>query len=343
MADVSRSTDYFLNASTGKFLDNVSGAITAQMLRDFAVSMHQPQAVVPGGRLTLTSGTPVTVAEVTSSTSIYYTPFIHNTIGIFDGTSWKLYTYSELTFALGTLTSGANYDLFVWDNAGTVTLSAGPAWTSDTARGTGAGTTQLSLQDGVYVNTVAISGGPGAKCGRYVGTFRTISTTATADFGGTASQTGGKRFLWNAYNRRGRNLSVFDSTDSWTYTTNTWRQANGASGNKVEYVCGLSEDVVEAQAYGLTSTSSSLTATAFGVGVGVDATNANSAKTMGSFATTSGDYRGPHMSVYSGYPGIGYHYLAWLEVSQANGTTTWFGDNGVPANNQSGLVAKVMG
>lgn len=336
MADTMRS----LAALQAILPDNSSGDISPQDLRDFLVSAYQPQAIIPGGRLTLTTGVPVTTADVTSSTSVFYAPFIHNCIGLYDGTSWKLYTYSQLTFALGTLSSGANYDLFVWDNAGTVTLSAGPAWTGDATRGTGAGTTELVLQDGVYVNNVAISGGPGAKAGRYVGSFRTISTTATADFAGGTSQTGGKRFLWNAYNRRQRHLEVIDTTNSWTYSTATWRQVQATAGNKVEYLCGLSEDEVKAEAVAFASTDNA-SPIMVASGVGVDATNANSAKLVGAHAPASISLvLNQVASKYKGFPGIGYHYLAWLEISTATGNTTWYGDNNATIL-QAGLTAEV--
>jgi len=339
MADVSRSTDYFLNASTGALKDNSAGAITAQIVRDLTVSNYQPQMVNPGGRLTLTTALPVTVADVTGATSVFYTPYLHNCIGVYDGTSWKLYTFSELTLALGTLTSGALYDVFIYDNAGTLTLILGPAWASATTRGTGAGTTQISLQDGVYVNTVSISGGPGAKAGRYLGTLKTTSTTATEDSYVGTSQSGGRRYLWNAYNRVQRRLGVIDTTDSWTYNTATWRQANAASGNKVEYVAGLSVDLVKACVQSFAQ-NSNISGSAVGVGVGVDATNANSATVFGCLVGGVNTSSVPLRADYSGFPGIGYHALNWVEISSTNTTTTILGDNG-SALSQSGMLAEV--
>jgi len=285
------------------------------------------------GRLTLTSGTPVTTSDVTGATSVYFTPYNGDLVSVWDGTRWKLYQFTELTLALGTLTSGANYDIFLYDNSGTLTLKLGPAWSGDTARGTGAGTTELDTQDGVHVNKVAISGGPGAKAGRYLGTIRTTSTTTTEDSGGgTTTQVGGKRFVWNAQNRLPRTLCVIDTTDNWTYGTNAWRQADAAAGNKVEYVCGLLIDPAEA----------TVTGNGFGsgiagaVGVGVDSTSANSAKVFGQLTSSSN----APLTTYRGWPGIGYHYLAWLEITRA-GTITFQGDDGV-TNLQSGLQATVM-
>lgn len=340
MADTLRSVDYFLNATTGKFDDNSTGAITAQMLRDFALSCFRPEIVNPGGRLTLTTATPVTTADVTAATTIYYTPFIHGGIGVYDATSWKFYTFTELTLALGTLTSGANYDVFIYDNAGTLTLIFGPAWTSNTGRGSGAGTTQLTTQNGVYVNAVSIASGPAATAGRYLGTIRTTATTTTEDSYGGASQAGGKRFVWNAYNRVTRHIGVIDTTDSWTYTTKTWRASNASANNKVDYVCGLLADMVYANAYALAS-NGNISSIGFSSGVGLSSTSVNSAAIRGGLSVTGIATAVDLRAEYVGYPGLGYSYLQWLEISAATGTTTWYGDNGDTIS-QTGLQAEVM-
>lgn len=296
------------------------------------------------GRLTLTTAVPVTTADVTGATTIYFTPYNGNGVSLWNGFCWRAYQFAELSVALGTLSNASNYDVFLYDSSGTLTLAIGPAWTSDTGRGTGAGTTELALQDGVYVNNVAISGGPGAKLGRYLGTFRTTATTTTEDSYRGTSQAGGKRFLWNACNRVERSLGVIDTTDSWTYTTATWRQADSASGNKVEYVCGLSIEIVKAEALGMASNSGGSNVYA-PTGIGVDSTSANSAKVFGSPGMALGAGSGPTTVTtanYKGIPGLGYHYLSWLEISVASGTTTFYGDNG-STYLQTGLQAVVWG
>ena len=163
------------------------------------------------GRLTLTSGTPVTTADVTNATSIYFSPFRGNRIALYDGSSsWNMRTFSELTLALGTLTANLPYDIFAYDNSGTVALRSAVAWTNTTTRATA-----LTTQNGCLVKT-------GATTDRYLGTFYTSSTTQTQD---SATQ----RFLWNYYNRVRKPMSCTDGTDSWTYTTTTWRQANNST------------------------------------------------------------------------------------------------------------------
>jgi hypothetical protein len=120
------------------------------------------------GRLTLTSGVPITTSDVTGATNVYFTPYRGNRIALFDGTGWRKYQFTELTLALGTLTSGLPYDVFIYDNAGTLTLEL-LAWTNGTTRATA-----IALQDGVPSKT-------GALTRRLLGTFVTTSTTATED------------------------------------------------------------------------------------------------------------------------------------------------------------------
>lgn len=277
-----------------------------------------------GGRLTLTSGTPVTTTDVTAAGTLYFTPFIHNRVALFNGKTWSLYTFSEVSLSLS-ISSGTNYDVFLYDNAGTLTLET-VAWTNDTTRATA-----LATQDGVYVKN-------GATSRLYLGTIRASGTNTCEDSYGGAHQAGGKRFLWNAYNRVPRSLGVKDTTDSWTYTTATFRQVNNNTGNKVEYVAGLSIEPVKAVAIHAFAGSGVDCAT----GVGVDSTSANSAIVGATrMGATGGTGNYPLVADYRGYPGIGYHAINWLEVSQASGTTTWYGDQG-RAYQQTGLQAEVM-
>lgn len=281
------------------------------------------------GRLTTESGVPVSTSDRTAQSTIYFALYGGNRISLYDGTRWRLYTFTERSLALSGLTDAKNYDVFLYDNAGTLTLELSAAWTNDTTRADA-----LALQDGVYVKS-------GSTTRRYLGTIRTTGTTTTEDSGGgTTTQVGGKRFVWNYYNRVLRPLSVIDTTDSWSYTTNTWRQANAAAGNKVEYVVGLSLDSAGAW---LTSTVYLQSNSARGANnsVGVDSTTAPSGHGTAAYnpSATGGNFS--QVASYVGFPGLGYHYLAWLEKG-ADGTCTFTGDNGADGR-QSGLNATVMG
>src|SRR4029077_7974564 len=116
------------------------------------------------------------------------------------------------------------YDVFIVD--GTLALEL-VAWTNATTRATA-----LALQDGIPCKS-------GALTRRYLGTICIAAT-------GQCEDSIAKRFVWNCYNRAVRPMSVIDTTDSWTYASTAWRQANGSAANQVAYVCGVSEDPMRA-------------------------------------------------------------------------------------------------
>lgn len=312
LVDVSDTTDH----STG-----TSHKITLQRLLGFLVGMCQ-------GRLTTESGVAVSTSDRTAQGTIYFTPYAGNKVALYDGTRWRLYAFSEVSLALSSLTSGKNYDVFLYENAGTLTLELSAAWTNDTTRADA-----LTTQDGVLVKS-------GATTRRYLGTIRTTGTTTTEDSGGgSTTQVGGKRFVWNYYNRVPRQMGVVDTTDSWSYADSTIRQADGATGNKVEYVVGDAAAMVrvEAKHFGLFLNNGSIT-----TGVGVDSTTAFSGIRNKAFNGTGASLSFGISGAYVGQPGLGYHYLAWLERGETGATVTLYGDEGA-AGGQSGLVAWVDG
>lgn len=294
------------------------------------------KGLLPGGRLSLTTAVPVTVSDVTAATTIYYALDQHELVPLWTGTRWRAFSFAELSLALdnnaahtGYQQSGKNFDLFIDYNSGTPRLVTGPAWTSDTARASA-----IARLDGRWTNSgsmtvrfdaSASTATMAANTGLYVGTMR-----ASAD--GQAEDSLAKRFLWNMYNRRMRSMRVADQTDSWTYTSATIRQANNAAANQLAFVRGLDEDAVSARAKGTCICSSGSARPQ--LYIGLDATNALG---TGAFAS-----RGFHNDAagrvqlhaqYNGYPGLGYHFLAWLEADVAAlGTTTWYGDDGQTIN-----------
>lgn len=272
-------------------------------------------------RLTTESGVAVSTSDRTAQGTLYLTPYNGNRIAIYDGTRWRLYSSAEISLAL-TLTAAKNYDVFVYDNAGTLTLELSAAWTNDTTRADA-----LTTQDGVQVKS-------GATTRRWLGTIRASGTNTTEDSaGGSTTQVGGKRYVWNAHNQVPRHLAVIDTTDSWTYNSTTYRQWNNAAGNKVEYVSGDAALCVEATAcQGIYN--------GFGNGgVGVDSTSAQGATLFGEgFGNTGVGYN--VLALYRGRPGLGYHYLAAIERSNS-GTTSFLGDD--TGWEKSGLMALVPG
>lgn len=272
--------------------------------------------LAPGGRLTLTTGVPVTTADVTGATTIYYTPHVHDLIPLWDGTRWVLVQFAEVSLATGTLSTLLPYDVFAYLSSGVVTLEK-VVWFTATVRNTA-----VTIQDGRYCKS-------GDKTRLYLGTFLSNSATQTVDDSAV------RRGVWNMYNRRPRAVCRKE-TGQWNYTTATWRQANASTANRLEYVCGIAEDAVRVTVQGMVTNGSAATVA---VGIGVDSTTANSADAYG--RNTSANVEQIH-AFYTGVPGVGYHYLAWLEYSSATGTTTWYGDASNPTAYQCSISGEVM-
>lgn len=274
-------------------------------------------------RLTLTSGLAVTTADVTAATTLYASPCKGNRIALFDGTgNWLKRTSAEFSIAVPATTS-TMYDVFCYDNAGVPTLEL-TAWTNDTTRATA-----LTLQNGVYVKT-------GFTTRRYLGSFRTTGSSGQTEDSFT------KRYVWNYYNRVTRPMRVLEATDSWNYTTATIRQANGAAGNQLDFVVGVSESAVSAHVAAMAQNTN--TPVEFDVMIGLDSTSAIASGCINSIGLSQvANVPLPLSASWTGFPGVGRHFLTWLEYSAATGTTTWLGDNGNPSRTQAGLHGWLVG
>lgn len=265
------------------------------------------------GRLTGTSGTPVTTADVTGATSIYYTPYRGNRIALYDGTaSWLVRTFSEITISLAGLTASTPYDVFAYDNAGTVTIET-LAWTNATTRATA-----LTKQDGVYVKT-------GATTRRYLGTLYINSS------GGQTDDAYTKRNLWNYYHRVRRPLRRLTATASWTYSTATVRQADANAANQLEVVIGVAEVELEANVSVTVANAGATNAETMLVAVGEDSTTTIATGCVfGRVHNPAANTRVQNSARLVTMPAIGRHIYVWLEWSSAGGSaTTWYGANAV--------------
>lgn len=219
-----------------------------------------PGVIAPLGRLTLSSGLPVMQGDVTAATTVYYTSYIGDRCPIYDGRYWRSVKFVETSLALDSNSGHAGYqvaaglfDIFGFRNgSGVFTIGTGPAWSSTTARGTGAGTTQISQLNGRWVNTVAITLRFGSNSGdtfavpinqaTYLGTMYATANGQTAMMFAPNAAAGGSANVLGLYNAYNQVLTISrerDSTASWTYGTNTWRAANGNTNNSIIWVDGL--------------------------------------------------------------------------------------------------------
>jgi hypothetical protein len=285
------------------------------------------------GRLTLTSGVPVLTANVTGAASIFFTPYNGNNISLYNGAAFAIATFAEVSQTLSDATkspaagaANTNYDMFAWLDGVTFRCTRGPAWTSDTARGAGAGTTELTRINGVLVNANAITNGPAANRGTYVGSVRT-DAAVQCNMMFTATGAGGganKLHLWNAYNRTMISAQNKDSTDTWPYTVDAWRVKNGNSNNRISFLIGLAEDAILATAgqMGITTTGGGA-AIMVSYDTEAPASTVNTAQ-WGWLDIGKFDSRHASLAVQSE---IGAHYVVPCERAIVSGIQTWFGDS----------------
>lgn len=271
-------------------------------------------------RLSLTTGVPVTTSDVTSAGTLYAVPYTGNRIALYNGTNWVLRNSAQFSLAL-TLTSGKPYDVFCYDNAGTATLEV-LVWTNDTTRATA-----LTRQDGVLVKN-------GDATRRYLGSLYASGANVTED-------SLANRYLWNYYHRVPRALRhTAEGTNTWTYTTNTFRQANANTANQVNFVVGVAEDAVHGVVRGISYNSSANINRA--VGIGLDSTSVDSSRIRIATGSQSAINVQTHDTAeYRDVVAEGKHSLVWLEISQAAGGTTWLGDDG-GVYVQTGLTAQMV-
>jgi hypothetical protein len=154
------------------------------------------------------------------------------------------------------------YDVYLYDNSGTITLEL-VAWTDNDTRAT-----TLTTQDGIQVKS-------GDATRRYLGMMKLSGSART--------EVGGKRCLiWNLYNQVEIELLIQPTGASWNYTTDTWRPWHKLTtagawaegfGIRIEVVQGLDLHGFSCQLLGIAQSTAAGTDIGLGVNVdGVDAT-----------------------------------------------------------------------
>jgi hypothetical protein len=266
---------------------------------------------VPQGRLSLTSGTAITTSDVTGATTMYYALATGRYVPIWNGTKFVMTDIGgELSninanTAVGkagpaAVANNARYYYVVWSDAGTIRLTRSPAWASGTSAGTGAGTAEIELVQGVLVNKVDITNGPLAGYGTVVGGARSNGSAQLTD-------SYLKRWVSNIYNAVPRPMRAVEPANSWTYTTASWRQANANADNQVDWFHAVDGGMVD---LALRASASNTTAGGYMLSsIQIDGTSGPPttgvlcalmyAQVIGLPIPTGGDFRG--------YVGIGEH------------------------------------
>jgi hypothetical protein len=297
----------------------------------------------PQGRICLATGAPVPVASVAATNTVRYAPYLGQYFPLWDGTAFVNTDFggelsqltTDTTKSPAACAANSNYDIFGWLDGSTKRATRGPAWSNSgagtSARGTGAGTTELELLNGFLVNKIAITNGPAARAGIYLGTIRTNGsslvewTVNTSGAGGAES----RLHVWNMYNRVDVATTVNDTADSWTSTANAYEALNvgvgSGAGNRVSFIRGLDEDAMLAD---LRMPASHNAGSNGGVGIGLNSSSANAAHALCS-VTLSSAFIIPPSATYNGAPGLGHGYFQALQRPAASGTTTFYGDVGL--------------
>lgn len=216
------------------------------------------------GYLTLSSNAtnPILTNDSVAATTLYYTPYAGDIIGIPNGSTFSTYVFAQLTLALDTSLQATNgiYDVFGFVNSGNAAIGFGPSWAvgggsvtaGSCARGTGAGSTQLSRLLGTLVNTVSITlnngattYSVGAMSAIYIGSVCVGSSAGQLTCHRTWGQS--RRWdVWNAYNRLPLYLKAGDSTSQWSYL-GAFRASDGSTANSLTIFSGLPEEIYDLQ------------------------------------------------------------------------------------------------
>jgi hypothetical protein len=315
-------------APTASVGDNDTSIATTAFVQA-AIAAAVAGSMSPQGRLTIASGVPVMLPanNVGLAATVYYTPYKGLIVPLWNGTTLvPVSTGGELSQALSDTSkspaaavASKNYDYFVWLDGSTMRCTRGPPWSTDTARGTGAGTTEITRSvGGILTNAVAITNGPAANRGTYVGTIRTNSA-GTIDFQyGLAGAAGGQPIIlsiFNAHNRVNIKATTKDSTVSYTPPAGT-RAMNGSNSNRIQWLRGLDEDAwLFSNSIRCTPSASSNIQMGFGHdGIGLTAAGA-----VTPVATVVADFQ---LECHITAPGLGWHFSQVCE--QVVGTNTVF-------------------
>jgi hypothetical protein len=303
------------------------------------VSTAFAQIVPPQGRLTLQEGTPVMTQDVVDATTLYYTPYVGNSLPVSNGTSLSNQTFSELSMTLSAEPENLA-DVYAIYVSGAFQLCVRTGW-SGNSRASEFGLTQLQ---GVWVNANTLTDDCGnstnnytvpAQEGIYLGTIYTSPHPASSTVGMTVQfkpppAAGGTRNLvgiWNAYNRVPFHSINCDSNGSWTNTnTSSWSPADGPENfNQTTWVDGLQQVQVKASYIDLGATNTN--ATAIYLGLLLDNNNGTpdlwSVETFGTASNWN-----TTLNVGETFPPqIGLHYVQAMDlVGGASPTGTFYGN-----------------
>jgi hypothetical protein len=313
--------------TNARHVGHADTATSLVLTGDPAISFPNADNGIDDFRLTLTTGTPVTTADVTAATTLYASPYRGNRIALFNSAGVAtVVTSTEFSIAVPATTSQM-YDVFAFNNSGVATLEL-LAWTNDTTRATAI----VLTTTGTYTKS-------GDLTRRYLGSFRTTTVSGQTEDSVT------KRYVWNYYNRVRRPLLKALADVSWTYGTPTVRQINANTANQVDVVVGVAEPLIELDL----SVLGEQNATQYAViSFGEDSTSTISTSAISGTLKTEASgvvNGGSAKAALRKYPPVGRHFYTALEWA-SGGTFTFYGTPAVasgPTNSVSGISGYIEG
>lgn len=281
------------------------------------------------GRLTLDSTASVMTSNRTGANAqtLYLVRHKGSGVGLHDGSTWNAHEIPSagVSASLSGLTAGNVYDVFLYDNSGTLTLDL-VAWT---AHGAGSSTrTALGAQDGVLVKASATSH-------LFVGTIMIDPSTT-----GQSIWDDQNRLVWNMFNRHPVFMREL-ATSSWTNTGNrTWSAWSSGVGTwDFRFVVGLVEDTVFAQANAVAQSATSNTAGYIGVGLNSATTRATDCQ-GGAAIVASSTWNSSMTASWEGFGALGFNEVRPLNTTDGTVQVT-FNGYAMPTYGPAGFMARV--
>jgi hypothetical protein len=275
--------------------------------------------------VTISNATPAVVTwnshGMTSGQQISFTTTGSLPTGVSASTVYWVTVVDTNTFKLST--SPSNY------NAGTFVATSSGGSGTHTGHNPQARQTGLALQDGVLVKSSDATR-------RYLGSVYSVGTSTTED---SVKCLG----IWNLCNQVQRSLYCYDTTSTWTYTTNSYRVANASNTlgtGFVNIMVGWQMSSVTARNLCSCANSSGFRQA---TGIGINAPGANSAQVQTPVSSLASNTYGSANSLYNGNPAIGLNSIYRLEISQASGTSTWTGSDSNITGQKSGMEVQIWG
>jgi len=153
-----------------------------------------------GGRLSLESAVSVSSSDQSGKSTIYFVAHTSNEIALYDGTEWVPRTFNNISVAVPS-TLFKVFDIFAYDNSGTVTLEC-TDWNQSTAAVTGA--TNPASPSPIVITTSASHG------------FSNGDLVGVASIGGNTAANG---YIWEISSASGTSLTLVGSVGNSAYTS----------------------------------------------------------------------------------------------------------------------------